>query len=116
MKLYLDDQFEPVGSYLLIAPRMGDLREIYLTRWHVVRSFEEFVHFVTFHQHKITHISFDHDLDQYEDYAGKTGLDAAKWLKEYYETNNLTLPAIYIHSRNYFGTQDILKVFPQAIY
>ena len=112
MKLYIDDQFIPVGSYLLLAQRMGADKEIYLTDWKIVRSYEEMVEFIMFNHTLITHISFDYDLDQYDQYKGKNGLDCAKWVKDYYETNNLPLPKIYIHSRNAFGIEDIWKVFP----
>ena len=118
MKLYIEDQFNPVGSFLLIAPRMGNEREIYLTYdWNIVRSFAEMTLFIMENRTKpITVISFDFDLDQYEGYEGKNGLDCAVWVKEYYESIGLPLPKIYIHSRNYYGMQAILNIFPTAIY
>jgi hypothetical protein len=117
MRIYLDDQFNPVGTYLLIAPRMGNEREIYLRYdWDIVRSFKEMVEAVTAHALEITHISFDFDLDQYPLYEGDTGKNCAEWVKWFYESSNLTLPKIYIHSRNYYGTENIRKTFPIAIY
>jgi hypothetical protein len=102
----------PVGSYLLLAQRMGDAKEIYLTEWTIVRNYNTFVNFVSEHYQEITHVSFDYDLDVDIDYMGKNGLDCALWFKHFYEEKQHPLPKIYIHSRNQFGVQYIWNVFP----
>lgn len=73
-------------------------------------------------------ISFDHDLayehytpehlwtdyqlsKEYQDaqnYKEKTGLDCAKWLCEYCEMHNKSIPRFYVHSANPVGADNII--------
>ncbi len=93
--------------------------------WVVVRSYNEFVDYIT--DNGIPDlISFDHDLadehiadyfDQvhkmgwaapsYDNYKEMTGLDCAKWLVEYVTDNNLKLPNCGVHSHNPVGADNI---------
>jgi len=82
----------------------------------------------------ITHVSFDHDLSDEHyipndplnaiDYNAescaldkhKTGYHAAKYLKDLYESEQLDLPVILVHSMNPIGTENILKLFIRKLH
>lgn len=98
-KLYLDD---------IRVPRTKD--------WVIVRSYKEFVDWITLNGLP-DEISFDHDLsdvkeevldfDKYQDHREMTGYDCAKWLCEYCLDNGLPIPKWNVHSANTVGKQNI---------
>lgn len=111
--LYLDDTRTPTKSPEGYGP------------WNVVRSYDEFVEWILTNGIP-DYISFDHDLSDehmrdyynyqaqgipainYEDFKEKTGLDCARWLCEYVETNGLQLPRLMgVHSHNPIGAHNI---------
>lgn len=111
--LYLDDVRTPTTTIQGFEP------------WHVVRSYEEFVNWIT--ENGVPDlISFDHDLadehmndyykqvlqqgyqhPDYENYREKTGLDCARWLAEHIQANNLQLKSVSVHSHNPVGATNI---------
>lgn len=131
IKLFLDDYRNPKDCVTYMHSRIGVDNPIYLEDWEIVHNYDEFVKFVKENAGIISHVSFDHDLadehytpEEYwepieasakwqseQRYKEKTGYDAAKWLKQYYEENMLPLPIIYIHSMNPVGCQNIKNIF-----
>jgi hypothetical protein len=126
MKVFLDDVRIPMDCIPYMYKRIGNLNPIYLEKWEIVRSYEEFVKFVSENYMNITHISFDHDLadehynpamyDSAEEYSKlefkeKTGYDCAIWLKNYYAEKSISLPIMFVHSMNPVGTENIINVF-----
>lgn len=93
--------------------------------WMVVINYNEFVANIT--KYGLPNlISFDHDLadehitdfilqsaadgcclPQYDTYKEKTGLDCAKWLVDYCQSNDLILPLCSVHSFNPVGAANI---------
>lgn len=114
-KLFLDDIREPIHCYEHM------IRPIYKEKdWVVVRSYDEFVEHITKNGLPDL-ISFDHDLgnDHYQHTSGeipydtfeeKTGYHCAKWLVDYCQDNELTLPEFMIHSMNPVGGRNIISV------
>jgi len=110
MKVFLDDIRMPNKCASYMHKRIGVLNSIYLEDWNIVRNYEQFVEFVKKNYEKITHISFDHDLadiyydpltqKEYFSYRAKTGYDCAVWLKQFYDSINLSMPIIFIHSES----------------
>lgn len=91
--------------------------------WFVVRNYQQFREAI-FNKGLPNIISFDHDLADehykegqksnftefnYNDCKEKTGLDCARFLKEYCKENNLELPTCYIHSFNPVGRRNIIN-------
>jgi hypothetical protein len=114
MKIYLDDVRVPRQSYDYMVYRIGELRDIYLDDWLVVRNYEHFIDVINkFHKH-ITCVSFDHDLFPDPRQTDRNGLACAKWMKQFYIDNNQELPIIYIHSMNIYGIQYIAEIFPKS--
>jgi hypothetical protein len=93
--------------------------------WIIVRNYESFIDIL---QHeKFDIVSFDHDLDRtstYEcirsntnkakfDYSKvreKTGLDCAKFFKEFYEKSDKKRPKYLVHSLNEQGRENIIDI------
>ena len=120
--LYLDDIREPHHSADYTHKR------IYIEHtWQVVRSYNEFVAWVT--ENGLPDVvSFDHDIadshytppDLWDDYEAskrwqesqvhseKTGYDCALWLVDYCMNNQLALPRYLCHSQNPVGKDKIL--------
>lgn len=121
MKLFLDDIRDPQHCTGYMYRRIGNLVKLYNEHWEVVRNYEQFVSFINEHAHKITHISYDHDLaDAHYDpstwtesfvYKEKTGLDCAKYMKWFYDENKIKYPVMFVHSMNPVGGQNIVDVF-----
>lgn len=113
--LFLDD-FRKPSDVPLYIPMAGYYTD---REWIVVRNYNEFVR--TIIDEGIPQaVSFDHDLadEHYNDFHGyneyqeKTGYHCAKWLIDYCIDNNQELPtAIFIHSMNPVGAQNIASLF-----
>lgn len=130
MKIFLDDIRIPTDCLGYMGKRIGkDSILIYTERWQIVRNYSDFCLAIEMYYPEITHISFDHDIhDSHytipneEFFAGnyevlqssleieKTGYDAAKWMLNFYQENNLKLPIIYVHSMNPVGRENIEKL------
>lgn len=96
-------------------------------KWHIVRSYDEWVSFITnfYNEHRKLpdRLSMDHDLADshydpaiwrhgnhppYDEYKEKTGYHCAKWLID--EGYDLRDVEIYIHSANPVGAENIRKL------
>jgi hypothetical protein len=109
MRLYLDDVRTPKD-----------------TDWEVVRSYDEFVAHIRLHGlENYELMSLDHDLGDtamneyynnvhpnytldYSNIKEKTGMDCAKFLVAESMTKGIPLPAIYVHSANPIGSDNIM--------
>ncbi len=128
MRLFLDDVRSPDNCLAYMQPRIGAEVAIYKESWFVVRNYHKFVEFIKTHAPNITHISYDHDLAEahyhesmyeggrvymkyLETVSEKTGLDCAKFMKEYYEAKKYDFPKMYVHSMNPVGTENIINLF-----
>lgn len=77
--------------------------------WEVVRNMDEFIDVVeSFGLPDF--VSFDHDLGRKQ----PTGYDAAKWLVDYCEKNNLPLPGWQVHSLNPVGRDNVQRFMENA--
>ena len=127
MKLFLDDIRNPRDCVSYMHKRIGALNPIYLEEWYIVRNFEQFQKAIGTHYKDITHVSFDHDLadEHYSDkmyegkeiyneytktFSEKTGYHCAKWMKDFYNENNIELPTMFVHSMNPVGTENIINI------
>ena len=107
MKLYLDDIRNPNQTY----PNDSD--------WFVVRNYNEFVSAIEKHfsdleiisfDSIITHISFDHDLANFDSDGNEvTGYDCVKWLCDYIQDNNLDISNLRLnfHTANPVGKENM---------
>ncbi len=129
IKVFLDDVRIPRDCLGYMYKRIGVDNLLYQEDWIIVRNYHEFVKLVDENVGNISHVSFDHDLadehyhysmndssDEYNKYLmsecqEKTGTDCAKYLKELYKEDNITLPIMYVHSMNPVGTQNIINLF-----
>jgi len=129
MRLFLDDVRVPEDCLAYMYKRIGTLNPIYAEEWEIARTYEQFKSFIIYaHEtgNVITHVSFDHDLADmwdlgedtptadwfdFENNKEYTGYDCAKFLKEFYEKNNLKFPVMFVHSMNPIGTERIIKLF-----
>ena len=111
--LYLDDQRTPTDTLPNYEP------------WYVVRNYNEFVDWIS-KNGMPDFVSFDHDLadehiedyfrqkleqgyqnPNYAEYTEKTGLDCAKWLVDYCQSNNIPICGCSVHSHNPVGAANI---------
>lgn len=100
---------------------LDDVRPVPLG-WVLVKNYDEFVNYITINGLP-EFISFDHDLAEeqypwndpnygkgflsYDTYKEKTGYDCVKWLVEYCQTNNLSLPPYQTHTMNPIGKKNM---------
>lgn len=123
--LFLDDFRWPIDCAKYMHAKLGFDNILYVNpKWHIVRSYPEFVEWITKNGLPDL-ISFDHDLadgryhqnmqegninydsfDFNEDY-NKTGYHCAKFLIEVCLDQNLKLPKFFVHSMNPVGTENI---------
>jgi len=127
--LFLDDSPERNGEEYMRAliDALDKYIFVYLSfdKVDTVRNYNEFVEYIE-KNGLPSFISFDHDLSNehyneffkadrekrnlnYSQFKEKTGLDCAKFLVEYCEKNNLSIPDYYVHSHNYIGKQNIIS-------
>lgn len=97
--LWLDDCRDPSQDDWLIFSPIGrmNLNVIWVTK---VQEFKDWINLNGLPDG----ICFDHDLGE-----ELTGYDAAKWLCEYTENHELTLPPYSIQSANPVGRENIHK-------
>lgn len=125
--LFLDDIRNPIDASFYMNTNVSKLYRIDIHKWVIVRNYEEFVSFIL-KNGLPTIVSFDHDLgfehydmvsknaegwsEYYKDENHeKTGYDCCKWLIEYIQENDLSLPEILIHSQNTVGAENIQNLF-----
>lgn len=111
--LYLDDVRTPTETLPNYDP------------WHIVRSYDEFVEWITTNGIPDL-ISFDHDLapehmndyynqvaqqgyqvPSYQDFTEKTGVDCAQFVIDYCQKNKVKLNRCVVHSHNPVGAKNI---------
>jgi hypothetical protein len=80
--------------------------------WVVIRNYFEFVDFVDKNIQEIELISFDHDIDSFDD-SGKewNGKDAADYLLDVCIDNSIDLPDFIVHSMNPIGKRNIIGLY-----
>ena len=129
-RIFLDDFRNPQDSASFMMGRIGPLASEYRTEnWLVIRTYEEFIKYITMYAGRVTHISWDHDLapghyhqnmqegtlnydsEDFQNDEYKTGYHAAKFMKELYKEKGLEWPVMYVHSMNPTGTQNIINLF-----
>lgn len=77
--------------------------------WKVIRNYFDFVDYVDDNFEKIDLISFDHDIDSYDEAGAEwTGRDAARFLIDKCQDQNLTFPNFLVHSMNNIGRTNII--------
>ena len=98
MKLYLDDIRYPIQS------------GYNNNNWVVCRNDKTFKNMFTSFERIITDISFDHDIDSYDDKGNEiTGYDCLKWLCNYIQDNELDISDLRLnfHSANPVGKENM---------
>lgn len=122
-KLFLDDVRNPSDCLFYMRARIGGMSNIYKdNNWFIVRDYDSFVCHIT-EEEMPDIISFDHDLAEehydpsmsddeaygmlYSKFKEKTGLECAKFLKQYCERNGIKIPTCVVHSMNPVGKQNI---------
>lgn len=137
--LFLDDTRNPEHCATYMHKWIGQRNpELYLhTEWVVVRSYHEFVQYIS--EHGLPQmVSFDHDLGKehidyymenlegkpweekqlhdydYDSFTEKTGVSAAKWLATCCILEKRPLPECVIHSANPVGRLNIQSVLDTA--
>ena len=99
-KLYLDDVRFPLQTYP------------YDPNWLVVRNYTEFVSAIENHFSDLEMVSFDHDIDSYDENGNElTGYDSLKYLCGYIEANNLDISNLRLnfHTANPVGKENMRK-------
>ena len=99
MKLYLDD---------IRYPTQSGYKD---SEWIVCRNDKTFRGMFTSFDNIITHISFDHDIDSYNDDGTEvTGFDCLKWLCNYILDNNLDISNLTLnfHTVNVVGKENMM--------
>lgn len=94
MKLYLDD---------IRNPHQSGYQD---NEWIVCKNDKTFKDMFTSFDSIITHISFDNDIDSYDDNGTEvTGFDCVKWLCDYIQDNNLDISNLTLnfHTTNPVG-------------
>jgi len=105
--LFLDDLRNPADCLSYMSNRKSVDINIYHKKWHIVRTYSEFVTWIETHGLPDL-ISFDHDLADFtEEGQEYTGMDCAKWLVDYCIDNKVQCPEFYVHSANPQGADNI---------
>ena len=98
MKLYLDD---------IRNPHQSGYQD---SEWIVCKNDKTFKDMFESFDRIITHVSFDHDIDSYNnDGTEVTGYDCVKWLCDYILDNNLDISNLDIrfHTANPVGKENM---------
>ena len=99
MKLYLDD---------IRHPHQSGYQD---SGWIACRNDKTFKDMFTSFDSVITHISFDHAIDSYNDDGTEvTGYNCVKWLCDYIQDNNLDISNLTLnfHTANVVGKENMM--------
>ena len=99
MKLYLDD---------IRNPHQSGYKD---DEWIVCRNATEFVSAIEQHFSDLEVVSFDHDIDSYDENENEvTGYDCVKWLCDYILDNYLDITNLEIrfHTANPVGEENMM--------
>lgn len=100
--VFLDDERE-IG---FIKPKL----DVNKYDWIVIRNYFDFTDYIDKNLEIISLISFDHDIDSFdEDDFEWTGRDAARYVQYKCQDNQLNFPDFLVHSMNNIGRQNILN-------
>jgi hypothetical protein len=106
-KLFLDDIRQPKDACYLVQ----DWAKLYFNdEWDVVKTHREFVSWVK-RNGVPTHVSFDHDLGDFENGVELNGFSCAKFLVNYCIDTEQPLPKYMVHSANPVGSVNIISLF-----
>jgi hypothetical protein len=104
--LFLDDERSPKDVYWVqyaATPHFQD------PAWVIVRTYRDFV--ATIENKGLPQaVSFDHDLQDFENGSEFTGSTCARWLAEYCLDHNQLLPAYIFHSQNGEGVKTMESI------
>lgn len=79
--------------------------------WVYARNYTEFINIIDNNFDQIDLISFDHDIDSWENLGGvdieMTGMSAAQYIVSYCMDNEKPLPNWFVHSDNTNGNKNI---------
>ena len=98
MKLYLDD---------IRNPHQSGYKD---SEWIACKNDKTFIDMFTSFDNIITHISFDHDIDSYNDDGTEvTGYDCVKWLCDYIQDSGLDISNLTLnfHTANPVGKENM---------
>ena len=98
MKLYLDD---------IRNPHQSGYQD---SEWIVCKNDKTFKDMFISFDSVITHISFDHDIDSYDENGNEvTGYNCVKWLCDYIQDNNLDISNLTLnfHTANVVGKENM---------
>ena len=90
---------------------LDDIRNPKTDGWQIIRTASKCINILNIYGHKVTEISFDHDLGDDED---GTGYDVAKWIEEQCFMGNWKCPKWNVHSANPVGEENIHKAMINA--
>ena len=99
MKLYLDD---------IRNPHQSGYQD---SEWIACRNDKTFKDMFMSFDSIITHISFDHDIDSYDENENEvTGYDCVKWLCDYIQGSNLDISNLMLnfHTDNVVGNENMV--------
>lgn len=109
MNLFLDDERFPIQvSWMRSTLYKFDV-------WNIVRTGEEFKLFVIKNIKDIKVISFDHDIQEFNEDGEETGYTLLKWLVDFCLDTNNVLPAINVHSMNGIGKTNMESYLQNAL-
>lgn len=101
--LFLDDERYPEDVLWVEYPEQVEFV--------IVRTFKQFCLEVCENLQDYEYISFDHDLQDF-DCSGQeyTGQDCLRFLIEYCIEGDITLPEVFIHTKNIVGSKNLLSL------
>lgn len=77
--------------------------------WIIIRNYFDFLDYADDNFDKIKLISFDHDIDSFDEGGVEwTGRDAARYIVDKCQSEGLIFPDFLVHSMNNIGKQNII--------
>ena len=128
MRLFLDDLRLPTTNHAYMDSEMKKV--LSEGQWHTVRNYEDFSQWIISNGLP-DFVMFDHDLEYqcvvdnpklvndneivingqcHYERDEPNGVACAKWLINYCEKRNLSLPPYLCHSQNHYGKREILEL------
>lgn len=102
LAVFLDDERQVIF--------IKDKIDISIHDWVVIRNYFDFMNFVNDNLNDISLVSFDHDIDSFDENGMEwTGRDAAKYLIDKCQEKDYVFPDFLVHSMNNIGRQNIIS-------
>lgn len=96
--IFLDDERYPKDVTWIKYPENIE--------WFIVRTQHYFMSLLEDEEFNI--ITFDHDIECYDEEGREvTGYDLLKYVLDYFQINNKKIPAMYFHSMNPVGKENM---------